>query len=319
MARAALVVGSDGFVGRNLTRRLNEIGAWTVHEIGRSAGDLSQPGVADAAFASSPAVDHIFHTVTRQRTGQIQFAIQGELLALNARIHLNILEAWRVRQPQAKLICLGSSCAYPDYDVALKESMFGVGKAHPSVTGYALAKQVLATGAQTYAAQYGLRYLYCILATLYGPGDHKSPDRSHFVGAMLERAAKEKLAGGKTFSVWGDPAAVREVFFVDDQIDAILAAELAFENELINCAAGNPVTVAEVAQTIVRALDWSAELVTTPGSFAGAAFKVLDSSRFLTTTGWRPLWPLEKGLRHLAMLEYREATEDGSPRQRNPQ
>ena len=118
---------------------------------------------------------------------------------------------------------------------------------HPSVKGYGLAKQVLGIGAQAYAEQYGLKHLHCILATMYGPSDHKAADRSHFLGAMLHRAAQEKRAGARRFTVWGDPNAVREILHVDDQIDAILAADAVFENELLNCAASTPITIAAVA------------------------------------------------------------------------
>lgn len=302
--RSAIIVGSDGFLGRNLARRMTELGGWCLHEVGKAAGDLSQPGVADAALAGAPQSEFIFHVVTHQRTGQIQYQLQGELLATNARIHLNVLEAWRIRQPQAKLVSTGSSCAYPESPVPLTEDMFGTGQPHQSVKGYALAKQVLAMGAQTYAEQYGLRHLHCILATLYGPGDHRAPDRSHFVGAMLERAAVDKLAQRPHFSVWGDPSAVREVLYVDDQIDAILAAADAFENRILNCTGMLPVTVADVAHAILDVLDWPTEITTAPGSFSGAAFKLLDSTLFLQATGWKPRISLVEGLKCLATLEY---------------
>lgn len=302
--RSAIIIGSDGFLGRNLARRLTELGGWCLHEVGKAAGDLSQPGVADAALAVAPQSELIFHVVTHQRTGQIQYELQGELLVINARIHLNVLEAWRTRQPQAKFVSTGSSCAYPESSAPLTEEMFGTGQTHPSVKGYALAKQVLAMGAQTYAEQYGLRHLHCILATLYGPGDHRAPDRSHFVGAMLERAAADKLARRTHFSVWGDPSAVREVLYVDDQIDAILAAEAAFENRILNCTGMFPVTVAEVAHAILDALNWHAEITLAPGSFSGAAFKLLDSTPFLQATGWQPSISLFNGLNRLIALEY---------------
>ena len=303
----ALIVGSDGFVGRNLARRLGELGGWSVEGIGRETGDLAQPDVALGAFRRAAPADVIFHLVTRQRTGQVQFGIQGEMLAINARIHLNILEAWRQIQPGAKLISTGSSCAYPESDRPLPETAFGNGPTHSSVTGYALAKHVLAVGAQTYAEQYGLTHLHCILATIYGPGDHKAADRSHFVGAMLERAAIAKLAGDRGFSVWGDPATVREVLHVDDQIDAILAAAAAFDNRILNCTAGVSTTVGEVAGAVLAALNWDAGLKADPAGFAGAGYKLLDSSDFLAATGWTPRIELEDGLAALVDAEYRDA------------
>jgi nucleoside-diphosphate-sugar epimerase len=299
----AIILGSEGFLGQNLMRRLPELG-WEVHGVGRSVGDLSEPGVADAALSAAPSADRIFHTVTRQRTGQVQYSIQGELLAINARVHLNVLEAWRHRQPQAKLLTMGSSCAYPESHIALTEEMWGTGTLHPSVKGYGIAKQMMAMGAEVYAEQYGLNHLFCVLATMYGPGDNKAPDRSHFAGAMLERAVSDMAAGKSEFLIWGDPGAVRELLYVDDQIDAVLAADSHFENRLLNCAAGVPVTVSEVAQSILDALGWSVPLATQSGSFAGTSFKLLDSRRFLQATKWRPAISLEQGFRQLITAEY---------------
>lgn len=303
VSQSDLVIGADGFLGTNLVRVLHARGR-DVTGIGREAGDLRDWSHCERAFQAAPKAERIFHVVTRQRTGSVQYGIQGEMLAINARVHLNVLEAWRLYQPQAKLISTGSSCVYPERDTPLGEDAYQTGPLHPSVTGYGLAKQVLGIGAQVYAAQYGLRQLHCILATVYGPGDHKAPDRSHFMGAMLDRAVKEMRAGQTRFTVWGDPNTVRELLYADDQIDAILAADTAFENTILNCAAGAPVTVGEAARTITQAIGWDAEIYSPPESFSGAGYKVLDSSRFLEATGWTPKYDLFSGVRRLYELEY---------------
>jgi GDP-L-fucose synthase len=298
-----LIVGADGFLGRNLETYLAAHGR-RVARIGRADGDLSDWPTVERLFASAPKIERIFHVVTRQRTGSVQYGIQGEMLAINARVHLNVLEAWRLHQPQAKLISTGSSCAYPESDAPLPEDAYQTGRLHPSVKGYGLAKQVLAIGAQSYAEQYGLRHLHCILATLYGPHDHVEADRSHFLGAMMHRAVAEMRAGQTSFSVWGDPGAVREALYVEDQIEAILAADAAFENEILNCAANAPITVGEAAAAVLEALDWRATIVSPKNSFQGTSYKVLDSSRFLQRTGWRPRFGLAEGYRRLYELEY---------------
>lgn len=298
-----LVVGADGFLGRNLEEYLLARGR-RVARIGRADGDLADWPTVDRLFAAAPKVARIFHVVTRQRTGAVQYGLQGELLAINARIHLYVLEAWRLHQPQAKLVSAGSSCAYPESDVPLREDAYQCGPLHPSVKGYGLAKQMLAIGAQSYAEQYGLRHLHCILATLYGPHDHVEEDRSHFLGAMMHRAVAEMRAGKTTFSVWGDPGAVREALYVEDQIEAILAADAVFENEILNCAANTPVTVGAAAAAILDALDWRAPIVSPENSFKGTSYKALDSSRFLERTGWRPRIGLVEGFRRLYESEY---------------
>jgi len=292
----SLIVGSDGFLGRNLVLHLNARG-WRHVDIGRGDGELSDWATVERLFRAAPEVDRIFHVVTRQRTGQVQYGIQGEMLAINARVHLNILEAWRLYQPRAKLISTGSSCAYPESDEPIAETRYQTGPLHPSVRGYGLAKQVLAEGAQVYAEQYGLTHLHCVLATMYGPHDHLASDRSHFMGGMIDRAAREKAEGADRFTVWGSPDTIRELLYVEDQIEAILAADAVFSNTLLNCAADQPITIDEAARAVLAALDWRAEIVYPADSFRGASRKVLDSSCFLERTGWRPRFGLVEGVR----------------------
>lgn len=293
-----LVLGADGFLGNHMTRILREQGL-NVLAIGRSAGDFTDQTIVEDVFKNAPKVDRIFHLITRQRTGNVQYGIQGELLAINSRIHLNILEAWRRHQPQAKLISTGSSCVYPELDYPICEVHFQSGPMHSSVRGYGLAKQLLAVGSAAYASQYGLKYLHLFLATVYGPRDHKSPDRAHFMTGMINRAQKEKAEGKTEFTVWGDPETVRDLLYVDDQINAILAADTVFENEYINCASNTPVTIDECANAITTSLEWDAEIIYPAGTFKGTSFKTLDSKKFLNTTGWKAQINLIDGIRRV--------------------
>jgi nucleoside-diphosphate-sugar epimerase len=291
-----IVLGADGFLGRHLVAAWRRHG-WPVHPVGRAAGDFTDPAVALAALAGAPPAGRIVHAITRQRTGAIQHRLQGELLADNARIHLNVLDAWRCRQPQAKLISLGSSCVYPESDRPLPETAFRTGLPHASVRGYGLAKEVLITGSETYGLQYGLNWLHCVLATVYGPGAHSEPQRSHFMAALIARAAAGRRAGDAAFEVWGCLDTTRDLLFVDDQISAIIAADAAFENRIVNCTANRPVTIGQCVGAIRRVLDWPAEIVQPPGSFQGVRYKTLDATLFLDATGWRPGVGLEAGVR----------------------
>ncbi len=103
---------------------------------------------------------------------------------------------------------------------------------------------------------------------------------------MLARAIQEQRRGERIFTVWGSGATIRECLYVDDQIDAILAADAHFENTIVNCTANRPVTIAEIAYS--------------QGTYSGTSKKVLDSGRFLEATGFTPRIGLEEGLRRLA-------------------
>lgn len=307
---SAIVLGADGFLGRHMVRVLSGRGL-DVFPVGRAAGDLSDAATVERLFAEAPKADRIFHLVTRQRTGKIQYSIQGELLAINARIHLNVLAAWRRHQPQAKLVSTGSSCVYPEKDTPIPEADFQSGPMHESVRGYGLAKQVLAVGSETYASQYGLEYLHCILATVYGPFDHKAPDRTHFMAGMIDRAVREKAEGRGEFTVWGEPETVRDLLYVDDQLDAILAADAAFANTRLNVSNNAPVTIDQCARAIREALDWDAEILYPSGTFRGTSYKTLDASQFLDRTGWTHRVSLPNGVQSILAAEYMSKN-DGS-------
>jgi GDP-L-fucose synthase len=298
-----IVLGADGFVGQHLVATWRTCG-WPVHPVGRDAGDFTNPAVVDAVLRNAPKAGRILHAVTKQRTGAIQYAMQGELLHDNARIHLNVLEGWRRHQPAAKLITLGSSCIYPESSRPIPETAFRSGPPHPSVRGYALAKEILVTGCETYRSQYGLHWLHCVLATLYGPGAHTEPQRSHFMAALIARAAAARTSGADNFEVWGSPDTVRDLLYVSDQIDAVIAADAAFEDSIVHCTGNAPVTIGACAEAIMRALDWNVPIVHPPDSFQGAGYKSLDSSRFLAATGWQPQVPLADGVRRVLAADF---------------
>jgi GDP-L-fucose synthase len=302
-SESAIILGADGFIGRNLVRELAERG-WQVHPIGRQEGDLADRDTALRLLANAPRARRIFHLATRQRTGRVQYQIQGELLATNARIHLNVLEAWQLHQPQAKLISAGSSCAYPELSRPIPEEAFQTGPLHPSVRGYGLSKQVLAEGSAVFGQQYGLSWLHCLLATVFGPHDHTAPDRAHFMSALIARAVAGWGAGQPRFEVWGSPDNVRDLLYVDDQIAAILAADRGFSNTLLNVAANQPVSIGTAAAAICDCLGWPAEIVHPPDSFNGTAFKSIDSSRFLAATGWQPRFGLADGIKAVLAIDY---------------
>ncbi len=295
----SLIVGASGFLGRNLAAWFERHGIGYL-TVGRDAGDLRDRDTVMRLFAEQPAVDRILHVATFQRTGGRQYEIPADLFDTNLRIHLNVLEAWARHQPQAKLISTGSSCAYPEHPEPIPETMFQGGRLHDSVRAYGLAKQALAVGSEVYGTQHNLKWLHCILATMFGPFDHLEPDRSHFVGGMMARAMREQREGRDKFTVWGAPDTIRECLYVEDQIEAIFAADRVFENTIVNCAANVPVAIDDVARAILRVLDWDAEIVYAGGTFRGTAKKTLDSSRFLQASGWTPRIGLERGLRLLA-------------------
>ena len=55
---------------------------------------------------------------------------------------------------------------------------------------------------------------------------------------------------------------------------------------------------------ILEVLNWQTKIHYPPDSFQGAAFKSLDSSRFLTATEWQPRIGLQDGIKRVLEAEY---------------
>ena len=181
----------------------------------------------------------------------------------------------------------------------MDESLFGIGQLHDSVRAYGVAKMALARGSG------GLWHAIRPEMAALRAGNIEWAWRSSgagpvaLLGGMAVRAVQEQRAGKAEFTVWGSPETVREALYVDDQIEAILAADARFENMVLNCAANQPVTIGQSAGAIVKALGWNAKIVYPGGTFDGVSRKLLDSSKFLGATGWKPRIGLEEGLRLL--------------------
>jgi GDP-L-fucose synthase len=126
---------------------------------------------------------------------------------------------------------------------------------------------------------------------------------------MIARAVGARAGGATEFEVWGNPATVRDLLHVDDQIDAIVAADAAFTDRIVNVTPNAPVTIGGCAQAVLAALRWPARIVSPPGSFQGAGYKSLDSSRFLAATGWRQRIALEAGIAAVVAQDFAEVAQ----------
>ena len=80
--------------------------------------------------------------------------------------------------------------------------------------------------------------------------------------------------------------------------------QLARESDaLVLCAAADKAE-GIVNAAVLEALEWRVPLYTPPESFQGAGYKMLDSSRFLERTGWRPRIAMSDGVRRILAEEY---------------
>src|SRR5689334_16924405 len=104
-----LVTGSRGFLGRFLCKRLKEE-EHSITEVHSSQCNLCESHSLrqydDLCF------DQIFHLASWTQAGDFCLFHPGEQWIINQQINTNVLAWWQEKQPQAKMICIGTSCAY---------------------------------------------------------------------------------------------------------------------------------------------------------------------------------------------------------------
>src|SRR5262249_44717321 len=105
-----LITGATGFLGTALSAYLESLGHRVVRLASRP-GDLRRPGSFHPF--NGTRYDQIYHLAAWTQAGDFCLHHPGEQWLFNQQINTNVLSWWQQHQPQAKLIAMGTSCAYP--------------------------------------------------------------------------------------------------------------------------------------------------------------------------------------------------------------
>jgi GDP-L-fucose synthase len=243
----------------------------------------------DAIFMAAATVGGILANETRP----------ADFLYDNIVIETNVVHA-AMRTGVEKLLLLGSSCIYPRLaPQPIPEAALLTGPLEPTNQWYAVAKIAGIKLCQAYRRQYGCDFISAMPPNLYGPNDNFDPVSSHVLPALLLKAHRAKVEGQQALEIWGTGTPRREFLYVDDLADALVHVMKTYsEEEPLNVGAGYDVTIAEVAQTIMRVVGLAARLRFDFSKPDGTPRKLLDSGR-LQKMGWKPAISLEEGVQKL--------------------
>ncbi len=288
-----LVTGATGFLGRFLCPRLEALG----HEVVRLSSkncDLRYPDSLDAF--NDRTYDQIYHLAAWTQAGDFCLYHPGEQWIINQQINTNVLAWWQRCQPQAKLISIGTSCAYaPDRE--LVEENYLEGMPIDSLFTYAMTKRMLYVGLLALHRQFGLRYLHVVPSTLYGPGYHTDGRQMHFIFDLIRKILRGKLYGVPVV-LWGDGYQRRELVYVEDFVRILIALSERYENELVNIGSGEEHTIRHFARLICEYVGYDFEAIQFDTTrYVGARSKCLDIRKLRRLLPDVRFTPLEVGLR----------------------
>ncbi len=270
-----LITGSSGFLGtflhESLLREGNEVIALNSHTC-----DLRNPH-ALSAFDNFP-LDRIFHLAAWTQAGDFCLHHPGEQWIINQKINTHVLEWWLQKQPQAKLIAIGTSCSY-DPNLPLHEDYYLQGQPIDSLFTYAMTKRMLLTGLIALSKQFDLEYLYLIPSTLYGPGYHTDGRQMHFIFDLIRKILRGKWYN-EPVELWGDGEQKRELVHVRDFVAALLQLTEKEKCTHINIGSGKEYSIKQFASMICELVDYPNEaIVFNQDKYVGARSKVLQTEK----------------------------------------
>jgi GDP-L-fucose synthase len=290
------VAGHRGLVGSALVRRLR---AGDFHNLvvrDRSELDLTCQGAVDRFFAATRP-EYVFLAAAKVGGILANNTYPAEFLRDNLAIETNVIDT-AYRSGVRKLLFLGSSCMYPKHaPQPMPETCLLTGALEPTNESYAIAKIAGLKMCQAYRRQYDFNTICLMPTNLYGPGDNFSLQNSHALPALLRKFHDAKERGATGVEVWGTGEPRREFLHVDDLADACLFLMQEYGDERpINVGWGRDQSIAELARTISRVVDFNGTLQFDPSKPDGTPRKLLDTTR-LAALGWTPKIELEAGIR----------------------
>ena len=307
--RKVMVTGGLGFIGSNLVRALVQCGADVLvvdSLIADYGGNLFNiDGIADRVRLNIADVRQQTTMNYLVRDRAVIFNLAGQVshidsmrdpytdLEINCRSQLTVLEACRNHNPGVKVVYAGTRQVYG------KPDSLPVSEAH-------LVRPTDVNGINKAAGEYyhlvynnvfGVRACSLRLTNIYGPRQLIRHNRQGFIGWFIRLAIEDR-----PIQIYGDGSQVRDFVYVDDAADAFLraGADDRCNGEVFNVGGDRPVSLRELTSLLIEVagsgrveyIEWPADKKAIDiGSFYA------DSTKFTTTTGWKPAIDLKDGLR----------------------
>lgn len=276
-----LVTGASGFLGKHLVKMLINNG---VDVVALSSKTVDLTDCRSLENIPQKDYDHIFHLAAWTQAGDFCAKRAGEQWIINQQINTNVLAWWAKYAPAAKMVTFGTSVSY-SVEENLVEEKYLDGQPYEKFYAYGMSKRMLLAGLQCLNKQFGMNYLYAIPSTLYGPGYHMDDRQMHFIYDLIKKILKGKMYGYPV-TLWGDGEQRRELVYIDDFIQNLLALNEVAGNDIFNIGGGEDYSIKDFANIICDITGYDPKNIGYDvNQYVGAKSKILDIQKFRTAIG----------------------------------
>ncbi|MCC7206165.1 MAG: NAD-dependent epimerase/dehydratase family protein [Anaerolineae bacterium] len=312
-----LVTGGAGFLGAALANRLHAAG----HEVrvldDLSAGDparlhpdipLARGDVNDVPklWTLLQGVDCVYHLAARVSVPE-SVLFPREYNAVNVGGTVSVLEAMRAVGVR-RVVLSSSGAVYGEQgDQPLDEHMPPDPRSPYAVSKIAAEYYVRTTG-----ILYGIETVALRIFNAYGRGQQLPAAHPPVIPAFLKHAARDG-----SLVVHGDGSQTRDYVYIDDVIDALVAASTApgVDRLVINVGSGVETSVNELVAAIGGALGKEINPLHTTAQSGGVSRMCASLTRAAEKLSFRPKVPLAEGLRRMVAEDARfQLRESSQPR-----
>jgi len=296
--KRVMVTGGNGFLGKNIVRKLQGRNAAEVFVADIDQYDLRK--LDDIRHALADSKPHIvIHLAARVGGIGANREHPAEYFYDNLMMGVPLLhESWVAGVD--KFVALGTICCYPKFTpVPFKEENLWDGYPEETNAPYGLAKKMLLVQSQAYRQQYGFNSIFLMPVNLYGPGDNFDPASSHVIPALIKKCVDAVENGENEVVVWGDGSPTREFLYVEDAAEGILlAAERYNRSDPVNLGLAFEISIRDLVAIIARETGFNGKIVWDTTKPNGQPRRKLDTSRAERDFGFRAQVSFEDGLHH---------------------
>jgi UDP-glucose 4-epimerase len=293
-----LITGGAGFLGSALANRLLNEGHTVLVLDDLTAGDprrlapevlLTRGDVRDVPklWTLLQGVDCVYHLAARVRVPE-SIHYPSDYNAVNVGGTVAVMEA--MRDTGVRRVVFASSGAL--YGEQSHQPVHEQQNPHPN-SPYGVSKIAAEHYVSTLGSLYDIETVSLRVFNAYGPGQELPPSYPPVIPQLLKQAE----AGG-SLVILGDGTQSRDFVFVDDVVDALLAAATAIDinRAVINIGSGREVSINDLADYVARATGKRVNVLHNPTQSGGVSRLVADVNLARQLLGWVPRTDLETGL-----------------------
>lgn len=294
-----LITGGAGFLGTALANRLVSEGHQVRVIDDLSAGDPSRldervlftrGSVLDRPklWTLLQDVDCVYHLAARVLVAE-SILYPREYNEVNVGGTVTLMEA--IRDAGVRRVVLTSSGAI--YGEQPTQPVREDAPPNPQ-SPYAVSKLAAEYYVRTIGALWGIETVVLRIFNAYGPGQNIPPSHPPVVPRFLQQAVR-----GGTLVIFGGGTQTRDFVFVDDVVDALVAAATApdVDRRIINIGSGQETSINELAQLVLEVVGKDVEIIHSPAQSGGVSRLCADITLARRLLNYKPRVSLEEGLR----------------------